>query len=153
MECLIFTQIICHVLDFILLQLITMHLSNIEVNTVRSCCLTHQVLCLILTIRRFPFLEAWLKSTVLIFFLYLLKLHTSLSQYTILVPFLLSIMKLLKVYSGIIMLSVIQLGFKARIEFIRICLHSLHQHFLLQVQDSLLLSYLLSLPPLKHALK
>ena len=153
MECLIFTQIICHVLDFILLQLITMHLSHIKVNTVRSCCLTHQVLCLILTIRRFPFLEAWLKSTVLIFFLYLLKLHTSLSQYTILVPFLLSIMKLLKVYSGIIMLSVIQLGFKARIEFIRICLHSLHQHFLLQVQDSLLLSYLLSLPPLKHALK
>lgn len=69
---LVFAKVVCHVLNFILFQLITMHLSHIKVNSVRSCSLTHQVLGLFFAISCLTFLEIRSKSTVLIFFLYFL---------------------------------------------------------------------------------
>lgn len=97
MEGLILTEIICHVLDFVLLQLMTMHLTHVKLNSICSRCLTHQVFYLLFAIDSFPFLEVRPKSAMLVLFLNLLQLHASLTEYAVLVPFLLSFVKLLKI--------------------------------------------------------
>ena len=97
MESLILSKIICHVLNLVLLQLETLHLTHVELYSICTRCLTHQIINFLFVIYSFTFLEVWPKSTVLVLLLNLLQLHTSLAEYAVLVPFLLSFVKLLKI--------------------------------------------------------